>query len=137
MFRTILIAVDLGALDDAKGLLEAAREVASDGAVFHVVNVIPDMGSALVGSALGPDHSKDMLHEAKSLLEKWATSALPEARLHVVQGTIYDKILRTADAIDADVIIVGAHRPELRDYLVGPNAARVVRHATQSVIVIR
>jgi hypothetical protein len=30
-----------------------------------------------------------------------------------------------------------AHSPDLKDYLLGPNAARVVRHANQSVMVIR
>ena len=55
----------------------------------------------------------------------------------MTEGTIYDSVLRMADKIGADVIVVGAHRPELRDYLVGPNAARITRHANQSVIVIR
>ncbi|MEO0863555.1 MAG: universal stress protein, partial [Pseudomonadota bacterium] len=36
-----------------------------------------------------------------------------------------------------DAIFVGAHRPELKDYLIGPNAARVARHAQQSVFVVR
>ncbi len=32
---------------------------------------------------------------------------------------------------------IGSHRPELKDYLLGPNAARVVRHANCSVLVVR
>ena len=30
-----------------------------------------------------------------------------------------------------------SHRPELQDCLQGPNAARVVRHSTKSVLVVR
>jgi nucleotide-binding universal stress UspA family protein len=33
--------------------------------------------------------------------------------------------------------VVGAHRQDLKDYLLGPNAARVVRHADCSVYVVR
>jgi nucleotide-binding universal stress UspA family protein len=35
------------------------------------------------------------------------------------------------------VIVLASHRPELKDYLLGPNAARVVRHAKCSVLVVR
>lgn len=62
---------------------------------------------------------------------------MPRALWPRSKRTLYDAILKEADRIDADAIVVGAHRPQLRDYLVGPNAARVVRHARQSVFVIR
>jgi nucleotide-binding universal stress UspA family protein len=35
------------------------------------------------------------------------------------------------------MIVMASHRPELKDYLLGPNAARVVRHAECSVLVVR
>jgi universal stress protein F len=138
MFGSILIAVDLNAMDGAGRLARAARCIASEGAALHVVNVVPEAGMAMVGAALGPDHSKTVLREAFGALERWASEALgPGATAHVTQGTIYDAVLRRATEIGAEAIIVGAHRPELRDYLVGPNAARIVRHASQSVFVIR
>ena len=55
----------------------------------------------------------------------------------VRQGTVYREILAEADAVGADLIVMGSHRPELKDYLLGPNAARVVRHAQTSVLVVR
>jgi len=39
--------------------------------------------------------------------------------------------------IDADLIVLGANRPDLKDYLLGPNASRVVRHSARSVLVVR
>ena len=36
-----------------------------------------------------------------------------------------------------DLIVVGTHKPELKDFLLGPNAAQIVRHATCSVWVVR
>ena len=59
------------------------------------------------------------------------------ASFNVTQGTIYHEIIKAAKEVGADAIVVGANRPALSDYLVGPNAARVVRHAPQSVLVIR
>ena len=50
---------------------------------------------------------------------------------------MYEVILAVAKGIDADLIVMASHRPELKDYLLGPNAARVVRHADQSVLVVR
>jgi nucleotide-binding universal stress UspA family protein len=57
---------------------------------------------------------------------------------HVVAcGTIYEEILTFAGKHGIDMIVMASHRPELKDYLLGPNAARVVRHAECSVLVVR
>ena len=51
-------------------------------------------------------------------------------------GNVYEEILKLADEISCDLIVMASHRPELKDYLLGPNAARVVRHANCSVLVV-
>lgn len=141
MFRKILLAVDVNDRAGASRTAEAAVRLArSEEAELHVVNVVPEPGMAMVSAYLGPQHEAKLLAESKAALETWAAQALPgelQAELHVAQGSIYDQIIRTAAAIGADVIVVGSHRPELKDYLIGPNAARVARHAPQSVFVIR
>ncbi|MGV6847963.1 MAG: universal stress protein [Marinibacterium sp.] len=141
MFKKILLAVDLNETHDRQRVAEAALLLAGPTkADLHIVNVVPDSGMAIVGAALGPDHDKQIVAEARRELTAFAAEiapGLPDSSLHVVKGTIYDRIIKLAGTIGADVIVVGAHRPDLRDYLVGPNAARVVRHATQSVFVVR
>ncbi|MFQ5760821.1 MAG: universal stress protein, partial [Acidiferrobacterales bacterium] len=42
-----------------------------------------------------------------------------------------------AEKAGCDLIVMASQRPELKDYLLGPNAARVVRHANCSVLVAR
>ncbi len=37
----------------------------------------------------------------------------------------------------ADLIVVGSHRPNWSTYLIGSNAANIVRHAQCSVLVMR
>ena len=141
MFKCVLIAVDVNDADGATRVMQAAMSMIHDpDATFHVLNVVPETGMAMVGNLLGPDHSHQIIEEAKSLLERWAQTTIPaeiDARLHVSQGTIYDRIIKAAEEVSADAIVVGAHRPGLQDYLIGPNAARVARHARQSVFVIR
>ncbi|MBN7783873.1 universal stress protein [Ponticoccus gilvus] len=141
MFRRILLAVDYNDLEGAAKVAEyGGKLAATEGAELHVLTVLPKMGMAVVGSAFGPDHVKTMEAETKAGLSAWAATALPAGlapQVHVTHGTIYDQIIRMANALKADAIVVGAHSPELRDYLVGPNAARVVRHASQSVLVVR
>ncbi|MEO1190834.1 MAG: universal stress protein [Pseudomonadota bacterium] len=52
-------------------------------------------------------------------------------------GTVYEQVLLVAEEIGAEQIVIGAHRPGLADFLIGPNTARIVRHAKCSVNVIR
>jgi nucleotide-binding universal stress UspA family protein len=62
--------------------------------------------------------------------------AVPTQRI-VAEGKIYREILNAAKSIQADLIVMGSHHPELKDYLLGPNAAKVMRHADCSVMVVR
>ncbi|MBY5931714.1 universal stress protein [Tateyamaria omphalii] len=141
MFKTLLLAVDVNAPDGAARSAEAAFSMArAEGATLHLLNVVPDTGMAIVGASMAADSMKNALAAAQSELDGWAKAKVPEDvtyKVHVAEGTVYDQIIRTAEALDVDAIIVGAHRPELKDYLMGPNAARVARHATQSVFVVR
>jgi nucleotide-binding universal stress UspA family protein len=52
-------------------------------------------------------------------------------------GGIYQEILTHADKIGADLIIVASHKPNVGDYLLGSTAARIVRHASCSTLVVR
>ena len=141
MFKSLLVAVDINDADGTARCAAAAVNMArSEGAALHVLNVIPDSGMAIVGAMLEADHFEKMSQTAQTALEDWAKGSIPaevDATLHVARGTVYDQIVKTADDIGVDAIFVGAHRPELKDYLMGPNAARVARHAKQSVFVIR
>ena len=91
----------------------------------------------MVSVALGPEHRDIMIDATKKALGEFTSTHFPGTKMHMATGSIYDSILRTATSIDADLIVIGAHRPELKDYLVGPNAAKVARHAVQSVLIVR
>ncbi len=56
---------------------------------------------------------------------------------HVATGRVFRGILEIAETIDADLIVLASHRPQMKDFLIGENAERVVRHASRSVMVVR
>lgn len=141
MFKKLLLAVDVTSSQSAAKSAEAAVTLArSNDALLHLLNVVPDAGMAIVGASLAPGQMEKALEAARAELHQWAEETIPadvEWQIHIKEGTVYDQIIRTANEIDIDAIIVGAHSPEFRDYLIGPNAARVARHANQSVFVVR
>ena len=55
----------------------------------------------------------------------------------VGHGSVYREILRIAQEEQVDLILMAAHRPGIRDHLIGPKAARVVSHSRCSVLVVR
>lgn len=143
MIKSVLCAVDISDNeDDTEVLTTAARLAAMDGAQLDVVTVLPDFGLSLVGSFFEASHHEKAMVEAKlrmkSLVEK-AIGAEANAKVrHIVAtGSAYQEILKLAENAGTDLIVIGAHAPGLQDYLLGPNAARVVRHSTCSVYVVR
>lgn len=141
MFRAILLPVDLSSDPSwRRAAPVAVRMAKADGIPLHVVTVLPDFGMSMVGSYFRPDFEVTALHEVGEALTRWIADHVPETvevHPHVLHGRVYDELIRAADRLEADVIVMGSHRPELSDYLLGPNAARVVRHARQSVFVVR
>ncbi|MCV2874312.1 universal stress protein [Defluviimonas sp. WL0050] len=143
MTNTVLVAIDLSHPEHHADILTRAQKLAGmDGASLAVVTVIPDFGMSIVGTYFSEDAEKRALKEAATSLHAAISGCLgaPEDKniTHIVRhGTAYQEILATADEVGASLIVIGAHRPDFRDYFLGPNAARVVRHAKCSVYVIR
>jgi universal stress protein F len=65
--------------------------------------------------------------------------SVPEDRVttHVAVGDPKDQILELADALNAEIIVMGSNRPSAMTYLLGSNATAVVRHANCPVLVVR
>lgn len=138
-FENILVAVDLGDESSWKEVLPTAVDQAQHTAgKLHIVTVVPEEPPQLAW--LPKDYSSKMIAHANTQLTQLLESHVPEevrAQHHVRQGTIYSEIVKLANELKIDLIVMASHRPELKDYLLGPNAARVLRHAECPVLVIR
>lgn len=78
--------------------------------------------------------------EAQQRLRKFVETQVPgasEVELLNTNGSIYSEILADAERSGANLIVIASHQPELSDYLLGSNAAKVVRHAKCDVYVVR
>lgn len=141
MFSSLLLAIDVNDPEGAQRPTQAAlRIVMQEQSKLHLLNVVPDDGMPMVSASLGVDHNQDAMDDAKAALKSFVEASLPtgiDPELHVARGKIYDQILKVAQGINVEAIVVGARSPGVTDYLLGSNAARVARHATQSVFVIR
>jgi len=143
MTGPVLCAVDISNPHrDDNVLRMAARLAALDDAQLDVITVVPDYGMSVVGSYFDKDHHPKIEEEARQRINDLVAQVLgAEANAHVrhvvATGNAYEEILRVARVDGASLIVIGAHKPDFHDFLLGPNAARVVRHADCSVMVVR
>ena len=141
MFKDIMLCVDMQDQASMTKAFDTSVEMCRNtGATLHILTVVPDVGFPVVGQYLDEDIEEKIIDEAKKQLDDLVQKTVPDdikVRHIVAQGSIYGQIVGMSKKISADLIILTAHRPELKDYLLGPNAARVVRHAACSVMVIR
>ncbi|EBA17933.1 universal stress protein family protein [Roseobacter sp. SK209-2-6] len=143
MNKSILCALELSETSiDEKVLQQAARLAALDGAQLDVVNVLPDFGESWVSGFFEAHHHEKAVEDTTDRLRTLCERVLGETEnakiRHVVAtGKAYQEILAVAEAAGSDLIVIGAHKPDLKDYLLGPNAARVIRHSNCSVYVVR
>ena len=141
MFKSILVPIDIDDPVSSASTLPVAVEFAkSHDAELHAITVIPTYGMAVVGSFFPPDYEKKATARAHEALKTVLASADLKGltvKPHIAHGTIYVEVLKAAEKLGTDLIIMTSHRPKLEDYMLGPNAAKIARHAKQSVFIIR
>ena len=139
MYKNILLAIDLNdETSNRKPLLSAVELARTFGARLHVLTVIRDVEAVLQAKAatLGYDLIATDLEKRIAALIRLVDASDLNPNILVTNGaSIYAEILGVAE--EADLVVVGSHRPAMKDYLLGTNAARVVRHARCSVLVAR
>lgn len=149
MTINILAPVDLMDLETSKKVLDSAvAQTQMASGHLTVMTVVPDIIAGLdwryairgeTGGSGDLDMSK-IVQEALERLNKVVSDLTPDGMKVTTlarRGSVYEQVLNVAEEIKADQIVMGAHRPGLSDFLLGPNTARVVRHATCSVNVVR
>ena len=141
MHKRILLPVDLSNETSQDKAAEAAKAyLGAFGGELTLLTVVPDAGLSMISGYLPEDFEAQAVERTKERLAAFAKESFgPDIKPHclVAHGTIYREILEVREEIGADLIIMASHRPEIADYLIGPNAARVVRHAPCSVLVVR
>ena len=135
-FDTILVPIDMAHVAEGKANIDIAVKQASEGAkivLLNVVEEIPNWAAVELPANLVDKSMKSSQDELQAIV---TASGLPMEAV-VRTGHSYQTILDVAEEKKADLIIIASHRPGLQDYFLGSTAAKVVRHAKCSVLVIR
>ncbi|MBS1270223.1 MAG: Universal stress protein F [Gammaproteobacteria bacterium] len=139
MYKEILLSIDLEDENSWRKALPTTVEYAKAfGSRVHVVTVVPEFG--MVRQFFPDNYENELMESVQTKLYEFTVDKIPNdiPVQHVIaHGTIYEEIDKTAEKVNADLIIMASHRLELGDYLLGPNAAKVVRHSKRSVLVVR
>ncbi|MEX0282163.1 MAG: universal stress protein [Arenibacterium sp.] len=116
-------------------MLEVAQALMSPGGAIVALHVY-EAPEGSVGAYLDESTVKAAFDNAKErLMEK--TAELDGVEPVIVKGHSARTIIDYAQANGVDCIVIGSHKPDLRDYFLGSTAARVVRHAPCAVHVMR
>ena len=145
-----LAPIDLEDEELSAGVIEKTVQMATGvpDAKIYLMTVVPgitpgiDQRYAIRGEMKGSTEYplQEWKDEAFKDLEKIASKTIPkdmQGGVVVENGTVYREIVEAAKDLNIDHIVMGAHRPSLADFLLGPNSARVARHAGCSVTVVR
>ncbi len=141
MLKNILVPIDFNEPSSSEKVLPfVIDEARLHGATLHLMTVVPSL-QYLSRTVELPTNIESVAEEkTKEGLSAIIKAQIPEeisTRPHVRHGSVYHEILQVAEEVDADLIVMASHKPSAKTYLLGSNAARVVRHAQCSVAVIR
>lgn len=141
MFKNIVIPVDLSDKEPMTAVLPIVINYANSfGAKLYFVHIIPDFGMKMVEDYLPKHWLKEQEDKYSQQIKELILQHVPKGIMvdfHIGRGTIYDQVIQYSSDIQADLIILSAVRPQLRDYMLGSNASKIVRHASISVLVVR
>lgn len=141
MFDKVLLPIDLNHPESWETALPAARQCAGPEGEIHLLGIVHDLGSAMVASYLPEGFEKQAMEKLKAGLEQFAETQFQGGKppqVHVGHGHVPETILRIADHVGADLIVMASHAPhDFQTLLVGSNADKVVRHAGIPVLVVR
>lgn len=139
MFRSILVPIDIAYRSSWEFALPQAIELAAGNGMVTAITVVRDFKAAFEGAHfpfqvdLMISGARDRLVEIVSAYRESDVAVAEEVRF----GSIGHEILGAARERRADLIVMASHRPEMKDYFIGPNAAYVAQHAFCSVLVLR
>lgn len=131
-FRSIADRVGAYLLVDMAHIAQQLAE--QNGAELTVVSVIPEI---IKLPNLPEDYGDGAAEYVNGTMQKFLDDAGVKAQLAIKQGSVYREILKLAFAEGFDLIAMLSPKGDFPDYPLGPNVARVTRHANCSVLVVR
>lgn len=123
--------------DMISAILEDVRSLAAADAQTTLLYVMPKAPNAVVAQLPSGFLEAQMETSRNELARLAKKHGLADALEDVEIGAPQHAILKAAERMQADLIVIGSHRQEFADYLLGSTATHVVRQAPCSVHVVR
>ena len=143
MYKNILVPVDVFEIGLADKEISHAQFLAqSASGQIHLVHVNPRFSPQLTRGFISDARKMEdylVKNSEEKLAELAKKSSLPESdiHIHVRSGNIRDEVIKLADELQADVVIIGSRNPNIQTHLLGSEAASIVRYAHVPVFVVR
>ncbi len=139
MIRKILIPIDVAADDLGREAMALAKELAANHYAKLVLLTVRETMPGYVSIHMPEGLEEKMAAAVSDRLNEIAEkNGMPDSTEKLVRnGNPAAEILEVAEETDADMIVISSHDPGVADYFIGSVAARVVRHAHCSVLVVR
>ncbi|MCP3907701.1 MAG: universal stress protein [Oceanicoccus sp.] len=138
-YQTILLATDLS--DEGEQVAQKAAAIATaENAALHMIHVIEPLSFAY-GGDIPMDFSgiqDEIQSQAEAQIAEFAAKyALPKENQHIVIGRAENEIHSLAEALNADLVVVGSHGRHGIALLLGSTANGVLHGATCDVLAVR
>ncbi len=138
-YRRILVAIDLS---EASGpvleqALHLSRGLSAELHLLHVVEYIPvePMGEALLPAV---DIEQELAEGARRRLEELASQAgAAELERQVVTGSIKNEVVRVAEELEADLVVIGSKERHGLGVMVNLTEDTILHSAPCDVLAVR
>ena len=115
--------------------IEMARALSAEGGEIFAVHVYEALQGTASTYVSEEDVEKALAHANTRIVER--VENVSGVKPVLLTGHSGRALTDYATKVGADCILIGAHKPGLRDFFLGSTAARIVRHAPCSVHVLR
>lgn len=141
MYKKILVPIDVTEKSLAKLVLSHIQYLSeSEETHIHFLAVIPTVPFyTSMGFGFAEQANSQQDHVTNQLVDiiKQFNLAKEKFTAQVVMGTPRDEILRIADDINADLIVIGSRRPGMSTYFLGSTATMIIQNSKISVFAVR
>ncbi len=144
--KTVLVTTDLSK-ESKKAFVTAAELARAFNAKIVILSVVEDPSQAAMFYAMDfpvlpePGIRAQVINkltaDLKSLQNEHFAAFPTECVVREANGSIYQEILRCADSINADFIVLATHgRTGIKHLLIGSTAERVARESRHPVVIV-
>ena len=140
MTKKILLSINLLEKKFNRTLYRTSAEYAEMlGAKLTILTVVPNFGSYFL-SSLPKEYGEQSRNKAETELAQSVEQNLDADSVDktlIREGRVYKEILQHIEEEEYDLVIIGGHKPNHADAILGSNAARVVRFSKYPVLILR